>query len=549
MTRTAAKALVDTLVAHGVDRAFCVPGESYLGVVDALYADPVFELVPCRHEGGAAFMAMADAKVTGRPGILFVSRGPGATNAAIGIHAAEQDGQPLIVFLGQVGRNKLGRRALQEVDYGRTFGPICKWVEEVHRADRLPEAAARAFQKAMSGTPGPVIVAMPTDILDEPVEAATVKPRPIAMPKASAGEIESLADRLAAAERPILLAGTGARSARTRKALAAASHAWQVPVMASFENQDVFDNLDPNYAGLLGLRPPPAITATARESDLVIAVGTNLDDVTTQGFSVPGPDQALIQVDADADVIGHNFNTQMAVVSSAAELLEALASRNPPPPPAGRAGWIETTHQRYLEISELHPRAAEDGIDFGHVIGALNEHLPDDAIVTCDAGSFASWLDCHFRFRPNQILLGAVSGAMGFGVPAAVAAALRHPDRKVVALAGDGGMMMTGAELATAMRQGANITVIVSNNAAYGTIRFHQENRYPGRDMGTELANPDFAALARAYGARGYTIDSAEAAADIVAEALAGNGSAVVDVRTSLENVTASATISGLRSA
>lgn len=546
MTKTAAKVLVDTLALHGVDRMFCVPGESYISVFDALRDDPVFQVVTCRHEGGATFMAFADAKITGRPGVAFASRGPGATNAAIGLHAAQQDAVPMVLFLGQVPRPRIGRDALQEVDFRKTFSDIAKWVAEVYDPERIPEVTARAFRTAMSGTPGPVVVSICTDVLEEQATAQALAPRASPAVCAGADDIAAVAARLATAERPLLLAGGRARSERARRALKAASEAWGLPVMTTFENQDVFDNDHANFAGLLGLRPPAPITATAKSADLVLAVGTRLREPTIQGYTIPGPDQTLIHVYPDEGQIGINFTTEHGIVSDAAAFLEALAAHDAATATA-RADWIARAHGDYAETVEFQPRPASDGIDFGHMIKAMIPALPDDAIVISDAGSFASWLHRHFPMKASQIMLGAESGAMGFGVPAAVAAALRCPDRQVVALMGDGGMMMTGYELATAVKEKAKVRLIISNNANYGTIRFHQETHYPGRPFATELVNPDFAMLARSFGATGLSVTKPEDAAPALAEALAADGPAVIDVAASLQNVTAATTIEALR--
>ncbi len=546
---TAAKVLVDTLGLHGVERAFCVPGESYLPVMDCLYDDPVFRMVTCRHEGGAAFMALADAKMTGRAGVCFASRGPGATNAAIAVHAADQGAHPLVLLLGQVERSKVGRGAIQEMDFAKTFADMSKAVMQVDLPERIGEIVARAFRVAESGTPGPVVVGLPTDVLEAPVVASAVAPRARTLVRPADGDVAAVGDALSRAERPAMIVGGRAAAPAAREALRACSETWQVPVFASFEHQDVFSNDHPHYAGELGIRPPPGVQASVREADLIVAVGTRLGDKASLGFTVPGPGQRLIHVYPDEARIGANFPTELGIVADAAPFLEALAGLNAPPAPAGRAAWIERVRSAYVEAARLDPRPARDGgIDFGHVIQAMIDHLPDDAIITSDAGSFASWMHLHYPFKSSQILLGSEAGAMGMGIPAAVAAALRHPNRRVLALVGDGGALMTGYELATAMREKVrNLCIVVSNNASYGTIRFHQETHFPGRPYATELVNPDFAALAEAFGARGMRIERPEEAAPVLAEALAQDRPVVIDVRTSLENVDAQNTIGNLR--
>ena len=548
MSATAAKVLVDTLALHGLDRFYCVPGESYLAIMDALYDDPKLKIITCRHEAGAGLMAVADAKATGRAAALVVSRGPGLSNAMVALHTAEQDAVPLILFVGNVPRIKAGRRAHQEADLRKTFSHIAKRVEEAIVAESLPDMAARAIRIAESGTPGPVVIGLPTDLLPELTDAAPVRPRgrPRALP--SDVDVSAVADAISGAERPLLIAGELARSPESREALLACSETWGLPVLVTFENRDIFSNGHPHYAGELGIRPPPAVPETARDADLVLAVGTRLPDLPTQGYTLLGAGQRLIHVYDDANQIGISFETELGIVAEAAPFLAALAARNPPVPPAGRDAWIARAHDGYAEAARLEPRSADDGIDFGHIIQALIGALADDAVITADSGTFASWLHRHFPFKSSQLLLGSEAGAMGLAVPGAVAAALRYPDRQVVALVGDGGFLMTGNELATAMQEGAKMVVIVANNASYGTIRFHQETRYPGRPLATGLTNPDFAALARSFGALGLTIAEPAEAEPVLRQALAADCPVVVDVKTSLECLTAVTTIDELRS-
>lgn len=548
MGKTAAKLLLDTLVMHGVDRAFCVPGESYLAVMSELHDDPVLHLVTCRHEGGAAFMALADAKLTGKVGVVFASRGPGATNASIAAHSAEQGAQPLLLLLGQVGTRRLGRNATQEMDFTKTFGDIAKRVEEVHDPDRIAEIVARAIRIAESGTPGPVVVALPTDVLEALTDAKPLGRQPAVQVRASGSDVAAVADMLAEAERPVIIVGGRAHRPAGRQALRSAAEAWSLPVFATFEHQDVFDHDHPNFAGELGIRPPAPWQEIAKGADLVLAVGTRLGDMATLNGSIPGPGQRLVQVYPDAAQIGRNQPVALGIVSEAAPFLEALAARNAPPASEARKSWVRKAHGAYEQTSRLEPRDAPDGMDFGHMILAMQKHLPADAVITSDAGSFASWMHRHFRFKATQTLLGSEAGAMGMGVPAAVAAAIRHPERQVVALVGDGGALMTGSELATAVKEKAKVRIVISNNSNYGTIRFHQETHFPGRTHATDLVNPDFAAWARAFGAAGFTVRKAEEAGPVLKEALAADGPAVIDVLTSLENVDSANTIKALRS-
>lgn len=545
----AARQLVATLALHGVDRVFCVPGESYIPVLDALIDEPAIHLVTCRHEGGAGLMAVADAKLTGRAGTCFVSRGPGASNAAIAVHVAEQDAAPLVLFIGHVERKDIGRGAFQEVDYRKTFADMAKAVEEVHDPDRLPEVAASAYHLAESGTPGPVVVVLPEDVLYAASRAAPVGPRP--RPRALAGEADlaTVGQALARAERPILIAGGQLSDSAARRALIRLSEAWHLPVATSFKRQDLFPNLHANFAGHLGYGIPPLLAEAIAEADLVLAVGTRLGDITTQGYAIPTAKQHLVQVYPDAAQIGRVLPAAHGIVCDAGAFVAALAERNAPPPPAARAAWNKRLHGIYAKLAEYLPQDAPDGVDFGHIVAALKQHLPADAILTNDAGNFSSWMHRYFPFGEGHRLIGAIGGAMGLGVPAAIAAALRYPERQVLALCGDGGFLMTGNELATAVKEKARIRVVVSNNGGYGTIRLHQEKRFPGRVIGTELVNPDFAALARAFGATGISVTRPAEADFALRQALATPGPVVIDVHSSLDHLTAYTSISKLRQA
>lgn len=548
MSNTAAKILLDTLVAHGVDRAFCVPGESYLAIMDSLYQDPVLDLVTCRHEGGAAWMALADAKMTGRVGVALASRGPGATNASIAAHSAEQGSFPLLLLLGQVGRSKIGKRAMQEMNFHETFADMAKWVVQVDVAERMGEIIARAIRIAESGTPGPVVVSLPTDVLGAECRSRPVARRTATISRPAGADIAHVAQALAEAQRPVMIVGGRVNSQAARRSLLAVSEAWSVPVFPTYVHQDVFPNAHPNYGGELGIRPPDAVAASVLEADLIVAVGTKMGAMASVGERVPGPGQRVIHVYPDENQIGVGFDVHAGIVSDAGAFLDALAERNAPSPSAARAAWLDKVHAGYSSFAARPPRPGTDGLDFGHVIEAMKTSVPDDAVITVDAGSFASWLHLKYPFKSTQTLLGSECGAMGMSIPAAVAAAIRYPERQVVALVGDGGALMSGYELATAAGRGLkNLRVIISNNNAYGTIRFHQETHFPGRTHATDLVNPDFAVLASAFGARGFVIEDAAAAASVLREAMAHEGVAVIEARTSLENVDAKNTITQLR--
>ncbi len=548
----AADRLVECLAAQGLDRLFCVPGESYLALLDALQGQNAIEVVTCRQEGGAGFMALADGKLTGRPGGLAVSRGPGATNASIAIHAAQQDAVPLVVLIGQVARHERGRGAFQEVDYGKSFADMAKAVWEVTEADRLPDIVARAFRLAMTPTPGPVVIVLPEDLLEETTDVAPlVLPAPVA-PAPAAAEVAEVAALLARAERPLLIAGGTLESRRGRAALAAAAAAHGLPVACSFKFQQLFDNGSPLFAGHLGFKIPRRQVEGLAAADLVLAIGTRLGDVPTQGYrfpAAPEPAQPLVQVHPDPQQLGRNHRCTLALACDPAALLEALAARPDGGRAAARAGWAASLNATVQTLRQVAPRAMADGLDFGAVVAPLARLAPRDAIVTTDAGNFAGWVHCLWPWDGTQPALGCVGGAMGIGVPAAVAACLRHPGRCVIAFVGDGGLMMTGNELATAIAHGAKPKVVVSNNGGYGTIRLHQERAYPARVAGTELRNPDFAAWARSFGAKGLTVTRAEEAEAAVEEFLATDGAVLLQVMSSMEAISAFATIEQLRGA
>ncbi len=530
----AAQCLIQFLAEQGVDRAFCVPGESYLALLDALHGHPSIDLVTCRQEGSAGFMAVADAKLTGRPAILLVSRGPGACNAAIALHTAEHDAVPLIVLIGQVPARDLYRGGLQEVDYKQMFGGIAKWVGEAVTPRQVPEMIARALAIATQGVPGPVVLSVPEDVLygecdhvPATTHAEPSQPAPAAMAE--------LAAMLRAAERPILLAGHGVDRAGGRQALAAFAQAWQVPVAVSFRRQDLFDNTSPLYAGDMGLRNPDAQRAIFAEADLVIALGTRLMDITTQHFSWPAPGQRLVHVCADPRFLGWQMPAAMALAADAMAVLSALGEM-PAAAPAGRAGWIERLHATHQADTAIDQRQWPDGIAFPKVAKLVQEVAAPDAIITLDAGTFGAPFYRKAPWKPPQRLLAPISGAMGFGVPAAVAAALRHPDRQVICAVGDGGVLMTGNEYAVAMARGANVKLLISENNTYASIRIHQERDHAGRVSGTDLVNPDLAVWASSFRVPVLAIGQ-ENELPRLAEAIRAPGPMAAVIRTSLQAV------------
>ncbi|MBY0338953.1 MAG: pyruvate decarboxylase [Acetobacteraceae bacterium] len=529
--KTAAERLVDFLAAQGIDRAWCVPGESYIALLDALHGSPI-DLVTCRHEAGAGFAAVADARLTGRPGIVLVSRGPGACNAAIALHTAEQDAVPLILLIGQVEARDLRRRAFQEIDYAAMFGSFCKFVGEATTAAQVPELIARAWAAATSGVPGPAVLSLPEDVLAETCEAVA----PAATPHLPAApDPAPIARLLREARRPILLAGHALDAPGGREALLAFAEAWHLPVAVSFRRQDIFPNDHPLYAGDMGLRNPDAQRAAFAEADLVLALGTRLTDITTQGYSWPRPGQRLIHVCADPRFLGWQFAADPAICADAQALLAALA-REAPAAPASRAEWCARLRQIHLADTGVARRDWPDGLAFAEIAQAVGEALPPDGIVALDAGTFGAPFYRKLSWQPGQRLLAPISGAMGFGVPAAVAAALRHPGRTVVCGLGDGGALMTGGELAVALERRLPIKLLLSENGAYASIRIHQERAHPGRVSGTMFGNPDFGRWIESFGLPLLRVDSR---ADIAAmqAAIRGPGPAGVLVRTSLQAV------------
>ena len=496
--RSAAEALIAFLAAHGIDRCFCVPGESYVAVLDALHAHPNIDLVTCRHESGAGFMAVADARLTGRPGVALVSRGPGACNAAIAVHTAEQDAVPLLLLIGQVRARDLRARAFQEIDYASMFGRIAKFVGEATHAAQVPELMARAWAAMHTGVPGPAVLALPEDVLRQPCAA----PATGAVTRADAAPppeaVAAIAGMLRAAERPILLAGGDFSRPGGREALLGFAERWRVPVAVSFRRQDLFPNDHALYAGDMGLSNPPEQRRAFARADLVLALGTRLGDITTQNYSWPAPGQRLIHVCADPGFLGWRFAPELAVAARALPTLAALMNE-PVSIPAERDSWNAELRSIQAAESAWSPRHASDGIVFANLVAALGPRLADDAVVTLDAGTFGAPFYRKVSWRPGQRLLAPISGAMGFGVPAAVAAALRT-NRPVICAVGDGGFLMTGSELAVAAGRGAALKLLLSDNRSYGSIRIQQERAYPGRVSGTDLANPDFVAIGAAYG-------------------------------------------------
>jgi acetolactate synthase I/II/III large subunit len=515
----------EVMARAGVRRLYTVPGESFLEILDAAEEHPELSLISTRHESGASFMAEAEGKLTGRPAVAMATRGVGAANLSIGVHTARQDSTPMLVLLGQVETDFLGREAFQEVDLSAFYAPITKWVATVHRPDRLAEFVARGLRIATSGRPGPVMLALPADVLGEAVQddPGTRVPPP---PRATLApeEIRTIADRLAAARRPVVIAGGGAQGAR--EPLVSFSEAWGAGVYAAFRRQDVFPNEHPNYMGHLTLGTPQEILKTLEGADLVLVVGCRLSEVTTQSYSLPCGDQAVIQIDIDPNEVGAT--------------VPALAEQAPPSPPA--RDWAEG-HRAYLDSSTIPPDRAREGIDPARVVGAMREALPEDALLTNDAGNFSVFIHRYWRYNHPSTQLASTNGAMGYGVPAAVAAKLAAPDRTVVACCGDGGFLMTGQEIETALRYGAAITVVVFRNRLHGTIAMHQKQAL-GRTAGVEIGEVDLAGYARSLGAEGHTVRDPDGLAPAMEAALASDTVTLIDVVTDPDVISPSTTLS-----
>ncbi len=546
--RSGAQVLIDQLRIHGADTIFGVPGESYLAALDALYAQRnSIRFVICRQEGGAANMAEAYGKLTGKPGICFVTRGPGATNASIGLHTGFQDSTPMILLVGQVAREASDREAFQEIDYRRMFGQMAKWVVQIEDARRIPELVSQAFHTALNGRPGPVVMALPEDMLTDEVEVADAGPYKIARGAPAPGDIARMRELLSAAERPMVIVGGGGWSAEACADIRAFIEANDLPVCASFRNQDLFDNRHPNYVGELGVGVGPALGKRIKECDLILAVGPRLGEATTGGytlFDLPIPRQKLVHVHAGAEELGRVYQATLPINSGMAHFAAAARAMKPVDGKRWKAG-VAAGHAEYLD--NIKPGALPGAVNMGEVIAWLNKRLPDDAIVTNGAGNYAAFLHRFFQYRGFKTQLAPTSGAMGYGVPAAVAAKIAQPNRMVVSLAGDGCFLMNGQEFATAVQHGANVVIAVIDNGMYGTIRMHQEREYPTRVYGTELKNPDFAAYARAFGGHGETVEKTEDFAAAFERALAAAKPAIIHVKTDPEALTSRITLSKLR--
>jgi len=546
--RTGGEILVANLLLQGATHAFGVPGESFLAVLDALHdAAGRLEFVVCRQEGGAAYMAEAYGKLTGRPGLALVTRGPGATNAAVGLHTAAQDSTPFILLIGQVGTDMLDREAFQEVDYRRMYGSMAKWVAQIDRAERVPEYVAHAYRVALAGRPGPVVLALPEDMLTGRADVRDV-PRVDAVPQApSPAQIDAVRAALAAARRPLVVVGGSRWDAAACAALRAFADATRLPVACAFRHQDLLDNRHPGYAGDVGIGINPKLSARVKDADVLLVIGERLGEMTTSGYTLidaPLPRQTLIHVHPGSEELGRVYQPAVAVNATPGEFLAALGAETTFAQPA----WAALASAAHAEYEAWRaPRPVPGAVDLWQIVRWLDERLPDDAIVTNGAGNYATWMHRLFRYRGFKSQLAPYSGSMGYGVPAAIAAKTVHPDRTVVSWNGDGCFLMNGQELATAVAHKLAIVFCVIDNGMYGTIRMHQERTYPGRVSGTSLVNPDFAALARAYGALGETVTRTEEFAPAFERALGAGGPALLHVRIDPQALTMGASLDALR--
>lgn len=538
-------AVAQCLGNEGVRHVFCVPGESHIAVLDGLCGMPEIQLVTCRQEGGACFMAEGYAKATRKPGVCLVTRGPGATNASIAVHSAKYDSVPLVLLVGQVARSARGREAGQEIDYTHFFGTIAKWVIEINDAAQVPRTMARAFHIARSGRPGPVVVSLPRDMLEEDADISMTDPYPTAGPSPEPRAIEEMIGRINAAKRPVLIAGSITQYSGARHELIDFSEKFQVPVLTSYKRQDAFPNSHPNYIGNLANANAHTRNLVAKEADLVVVIGSRLNQQTTASFAIPRPGQPFIQVYPDEEYIGQNLRPDTAIVADAKTALTAALKLTGPRPSESRAAWVAEHHAAQKRYSTPQQRPTQR-VSMERVMADLKSALPADAITATDAGSFGQWHQRYLEFEHPDSYISPALGCMGPGIPSAVAAKLAHPNRLVVAHAGDGGFLMTGQEMATAKQYGANIIAIVYNNEGYNSIRMHQEAQYPGRQYGTGLVNPDFAALGAGYGALGLKVSRDEEFLPAFKKAMAADRSALIEVLTDFEYVTPSAKLSEL---
>ncbi len=545
--KTGGKLIVEALEANDVERIFCVPGESYLAVLDALH-DSAIRTIVCRQEGGAAMMADCEGRLTGKPGICFVTRGPGATNASAGIHIAQQDSIPMILFIGQIAAHAKHREAFQEVDYKAFYGDIAKWVVEIEDAARIPELVTRAFAVATSGRPGPVVIALPEDMLTDEVEAPAALPFTPVETRPGEAELDRLEALLKAAKKPFVILGGTRWGEDGFGNMQKVAENWALPVGVSFRRQMLFDHLHENYAGDVGIGLNPKLAARVKEADLILLVGGRFGEMPSSDYTLmksPYPDQKLVHVHADANELGRVYRPTLAINASPAAFAEAFSKREGPASP-GWAGETKQAHADYLAWSTP-PKTGPGAVHMGPIVEYLEGVLPQDAVICNGAGNFATWMHRFHRFRRYNTQAAPTSGSMGYGLPAGVGAKSVFPDREVIVWAGDGDFLMHGQEFSTAVQYDLPIIVVILNNGIYGTIRMHQEREYPGRVSGTMLRNPDFAAYARAFGGHGETVEKTEDFAPAFERARASGKPAIIEVKLDPEAITPTRTLTDIR--
>jgi len=547
--RTGGQVLIDALKIHGVDTVFCVPGESYLAALDALAgAGNQIRTITCRQEGGAAYMAEAYGKLTGKPGVVMVTRGPGACNASVGVHTGFQDSTPMLVLIGQVARDTEYREAFQEIDYHTFYAPLCKWVAQVESARRLPELVSQAFHRACSGRTGPVALSLPEDMLTETVTVADTRAYQRVQPGVEQGAMDRVRTLLAAAQRPLVIAGGGGWSQAACADLRRFVEANNLPTGAAFRNQDRLDNHHANYIGPFGVGASPAIGKLIGEADLVIAIGARLGEATTQGYTLLTPPcarQKLVHVHPDPSEPGRVYQADVPICASVECFLREAAAMTP----VDHGGWGEwSSRARAAYLDDLEPTPGLPGdLDMAAVMAHLRACLPANAILTTDAGNFSTWMHRFYQYQSFPSQLGPTNGSMGYGVPAAITARLVHPDRPVVGFVGDGGMLMTGQEIATAVHHNIDPVILVINNNMYGTIRMHQERDYPDHVHATSLSNPDFATWAQSFGAHGECVTRTEEFAPAFERALNAGKVAVIELRIDPDVISTRTTLSAVR--
>ena len=547
--KKAASIFIKTLINHNVDRFFCVPGESYLPVMDELISSKDIDVVSCRHEGGAGFMALADAKCTGKAGIAFVSRGPGATNVSIAVHSAHQGGIPMIIFIGQVNRKSIGKMHLQEIDFTKMFSDISKHVEQIINPEEIANVTAKAFKIAESGTPRPVVISIPSDVLDSKVLCLPQKRAEKIIAKSDIIDIRRVANEILIAKKPILVVGGHLQFLDYSKSqIKKIASKFLLPVLCTYEHQDLIDNDSVHYAGELGLRPPEPIKKNATEADLVLCIGHRLNGIPNLGYTFPSKKQKFIHVLPDGKDLENIFKTDLGIISDGNDFMEKLLKVKIKIVEKNRNKWIKTCNDRYKNNkSTQKPRSANDGMDFAHLIDKLGKLAPKNSIITNDAGNFTSWMHHRFPFKSSMKLLG-LDRCMGMGIPAGMAASIRYPNRMVFSLVGDGGALMTGSELATAVAKKAKLKIIVANNNHYGTIRYHQEVHYPNRNhYATNLVNPDFKNYAESFGVKGFKIETIGEIENVLKQAINEKGPVLIEFNMSLELNTSTTTLSELQ--